>query len=384
MKIFFQVVLTLFILCIVVRPAFAIYNPAERPNNKFGIHILFPSELASAAKLVNTTGGDWGYVTIPIQYGDRDLEKWQTFMDDCRRFHLIPIVRLSTEPYFANTSVWRKPTNFDILDFANFLDSLAWPTKNRYVLLFNEANRYDEWGGEPPAPEQYADFVVYAVDIFKSMNKDFFMIAGGLDNASPNDRIKYMDNFAYLKRMGDHNPEAFTKIDGFASHSYPNPNFAQAPSKTKIEGTSTYIYEMNVIEEYAGASKPVFITETGWNSEVLPKETVASYLKAAMTDWSQDKNIIAVTPFILEAGGGPFNKFTFLKGESWTLAGEAYRNMNKIKGVPEIASVSTASKFDQKPTPTRKLPIQKSTSVISDLTSRVMKAYFKAVFAIGK
>ena len=37
-------------------------SPFAHPNNKFGVHILFPSELSDAAKLVNSDGGDWGYV----------------------------------------------------------------------------------------------------------------------------------------------------------------------------------------------------------------------------------------------------------------------------------------------------------------------------------
>jgi hypothetical protein len=47
--------------------AFAIEDPLKTPNNKFGVHILFPSELQQAARLVNSSGGDWGYVVIPIR-----------------------------------------------------------------------------------------------------------------------------------------------------------------------------------------------------------------------------------------------------------------------------------------------------------------------------
>ena len=36
-------------------------------TNKFGIHILDPSELQQAAELVNSSGGDWGFVTIVIR-----------------------------------------------------------------------------------------------------------------------------------------------------------------------------------------------------------------------------------------------------------------------------------------------------------------------------
>src|ERR1035437_3215886 len=68
-----------------VKSSFAYYDPTSKPNNIVGIHILFPSELSEAARLVNSTGGDWGYVTIPIQASDKNLIKWQGFMDDARR-----------------------------------------------------------------------------------------------------------------------------------------------------------------------------------------------------------------------------------------------------------------------------------------------------------
>jgi len=39
----------------------AIENPIARPNNFFGIHILDENDLDDAAKLINSSGGDWGY-----------------------------------------------------------------------------------------------------------------------------------------------------------------------------------------------------------------------------------------------------------------------------------------------------------------------------------
>ena len=85
----------------------AVYDPLERDNNFFGIHILFPSELNEASNLVNSTDGQWGYVTIPIQATDKDLKKWQIFMDEARGKKLIPIERLAAEPPYSNSSVWR-------------------------------------------------------------------------------------------------------------------------------------------------------------------------------------------------------------------------------------------------------------------------------------
>src|SRR3989344_4058519 len=115
--------------------AFAVYDPISVPNNKFGIHILYPSEISKASELVNSSNGDWGYITVPIQAGDKDLLKWQKFMDDSKSLHLIPIIRLATEGDYFNTKVWRKPNLSDVLDFSNFLSSLNWPTKNRYIIV---------------------------------------------------------------------------------------------------------------------------------------------------------------------------------------------------------------------------------------------------------
>src|ERR1035437_9417263 len=103
------------ILCIlvliIIMPLFltktyATYDPHSVANNIFGIHILFPEELNEAAKLVNSNNGDWGYVTIPIQASDKNIDKWQKFMDDCKRYHLIPILRLATSGDYFKQSSW--------------------------------------------------------------------------------------------------------------------------------------------------------------------------------------------------------------------------------------------------------------------------------------
>ncbi len=385
MKKFVSIALVLFAFLILVSPSNAVYDSRDHLNNKFGIHILFTYEVARAAELINSSGGDWGYVTIPIQYGDRDLEKWQKFMDDARKHHVIPIIRVATEAYYKNTNVWRKPNDYDIVDFANFLDSLMWPTKNRYVLLFNESNRFDEWGGDSPAPSEYADFVSYAVDSFKTRSDNFFMIAGGLDNASPNDGKKYLDNLVFLRMMGEYNPDIFRKIDGFASHSYPNPNFAQAPSENKIEGTSTYRFETDLIKQFTNQDLPIFITETGWNAEVLPENVIAEYFQRSMNEiWGIDDRVVAVTPFILESNGGPFDKFSFFKNGKFTSYGLTYRNFNKQKGEPVL------NELTNKIVTTKKIVTPKvnfglvSTSFLPELTldSRLLKSYFRTILGI--
>lgn len=335
--------------------ALALYDPLSVPNNFHGIHILFPSELSEAASLVNSSSGEWGYVTIPIQIGDRDIEKWQNFMDDAKRLKIIPILRLSTEGDYFNTTVWRIPKDEDVLDFANFLNSLNWPTENRYIIVFNEMNRFDEWGGESPNPEQYADLLDYAIDAFKSKSTNFFIIMGGLDNASPNDGVKYLDNFAYIQRMIAYKKELFNKLDGFASHSYPNPGFVGQPTSTSREGILTYRYESDLINSVTSHKLPIFITETGWNSQALGETTVSSYYMTAYKDvWGKDADkIVAVTPFLLNSQNGSFDTFSFLKNGRKTKFFDSTKELTKVKGEPHVQEVKGVETTSNKMLATR-------------------------------
>lgn len=320
---------------------YAITDPFATPNNFIGIHILFPSELAQAKTLVDSSGGDWGYVTIPVQIGDTDLDKWQQFMNDCKTDHIIPIIRLATEPNWENTATWRKPNDADIVDFANFLNSLDWPTKNRYVILFNEVNRYDEWGGEAPDAAGYASLVQFAYPTFKSRSQDFYLILSGMDNAAPNDGVKYVSDMNFLAEMEAFDPNIFNDIDGFASHSYPNPGFSQPPEQTQ-ESVATYRYEYQFINSHSYTKKPVFITETGWDQNILGDDTVSNYFTDAFTTiWQKDQDkIVAITPFLLDSEAGVFDKFSFMKNGVATQVYKTLAAFQKIKGEPALGIVS--------------------------------------------
>jgi len=313
---------------------YSIYDPTSKQNNMVGIHILFPSELSEAARLVNSAGGDWGYVTIPIQASDKNLIKWQSFMDDARKNHLIPILRLATDGDYFSQSSWSKPTDADVLDFANFLNSLDWPTKNRYVVIYNEPNRGDEWGGIPD-PVEYAEILNYAVDVFKQRSDEFFILSAGLDNASSNIAGKSINEYSFMREMDSAVPGIFEKIDGLASHSYPNPGFSQPPSAYGYEGTASFKSELNLVQSLEGKQLPVFITETGWTDTQIPESVQSSYYKTAFTSVWNEENVIAVTPFLLRAGTGPFAQFSFIKdGSQKRDKYKSLQSLQKTKGEP--------------------------------------------------
>jgi hypothetical protein len=276
-------------------------------------------------------------VIIPIQSGDRDLVKWQKFMNDCRRLHVIPVIRLATEGDYFNTVVWRKPSKEDVLDFANFLNSLVWPVKNRYIVVFNEVNRSDEWGGKLD-PKEYAQLLNYAVSTFKFLNEDFFIISSGLDNAAPNIFGEYMDEYDYMVAMNNSVPEIFSLIDGLGSHSYPNPGFKQMPYILTSQSIDSFSFEKNLVRRLSNKNLPVFITETGWSKEVLSESQIAQYLEYAFKYVWSDKNIVSVTYFVLQAGTKPFSHFSLINEDGKrnqifsTLAG-----ISKTQGKPTVS-----------------------------------------------
>ena len=48
----------------------AVYDPLGVPNNRYGIHIADLNDISDVAPLVNSNGGDWGYVTLVASDND--------------------------------------------------------------------------------------------------------------------------------------------------------------------------------------------------------------------------------------------------------------------------------------------------------------------------
>ena len=53
----------------------AIVDPLKSANNKFGIHITDENDLDEARALINSSGGDWGYITLVIREDERDVKR---------------------------------------------------------------------------------------------------------------------------------------------------------------------------------------------------------------------------------------------------------------------------------------------------------------------
>jgi len=316
-----------------------ITNTAYAGENKFGIHILETSEVNEAVRLVNSSGGDWGYITMVLRDDDLKKEKWQNFFDDCRRLHLIPIVRIAT--HMESGGFWAKPEINDLAKWPEFLGDLNWPVKQQIVVIFNEPNHAKEWGGEIN-PYEYTLVLTKLIDLFKQESNNFFILNAGFDQAADG-RNGTMPEQVFLQNMFNNDQDIFNKIDGWSSHSYPNHGFIGLPSDVGKASIKGYEWEIELLKNLK-KSLPIYITETGWphregevnNNQFYKEEKVAQLLKDSFNIWEKDNGIKAITPFILNYPQVPFDHFSWIKKDgSYYKQFSELMNLSKNKGDPE-------------------------------------------------
>jgi len=330
-----RLILLIFLLIIFAGNCQASYN-----NNKFGIHLAQPNDddLKSAAALVNSNGGQWGYVTLVIQENDRDRNRWQEIFDKMRELKLIPIIRIATN---VDGDAWTRPKKDDADNWSNFLNSLNWVVKQRYIILFNEPNQSKEWGGIVDPYDYIETTKIYAEKI-KAKNPDFFIMMAGLDAAAPSEMPYFEGESYFLKGIFEKiSPSDFEKLfDGWASHSYPNPGFAGSPYATGRNSIRNYEWELELLKGF-GINKnlPVYITETGWSANSVSRDTIANNYQIAFNNWLTDDRVKAVTPFVLNYQGEPFLGFSWRQYNSNDFYNQydTVRSLDKVKGKPQIS-----------------------------------------------
>ena len=313
------------------------YSSLSKPNNKFGIYIYAEEErfFKLAEKLVNSNGGDWGHVLIPYNVKDRDYNKWKRVFDNLNSRHLIPIIQL----WDVDTAKYKSDTK----ESASFLDGFLWPIKERYISVYNEPNDDKFWKGDANA-KNYAKILDYTIDVFKQENLNFFMLNGALNASAPNGS-GYINPLSFMYQMNQEIPGIFNKLDGWASHSYPQPNFSGSPYDTGLWSIKAYEDELTYLKTTLRVKKdlPVFITETGWahaegnpyNGSYFNAQTAAQNYKTAFEEvWLKDNRVRAVTPFTV-LYDPPNDHFSWVNSDGVPYEQyEVVKKIKKIKGEP--------------------------------------------------
>jgi len=305
-------------------------------DNIFGLHLSQTEDIHQASKIINSQNGDWGWATVVIKTDQLDKTTWQNFFDNCRKYHIIPIIRIAT---IGEKDYWKRPEYSDIDRIVSFLNSLNWPTKQQHIILFNEINHGNEWGGEVDIKD-FTDKSFYAAKKFKETNSNFYILSSALDLAAPEQPPQFKSAENVYKEILNINPNYFDQIDALSSHSYPNYGFIGTPKDIGRHSINGYKWELDLIKKL-GVNKelPVFITETGWphregvkrQNNFYTSKTTASFLSECITDiWALDPSIRAVTPFIYNYCQEPFDHFSWISSN-----GSLYPEYQKLIDLPK-------------------------------------------------
>ncbi|MBI5151811.1 MAG: hypothetical protein HZA34_04610 [Candidatus Pacebacteria bacterium] len=290
-----------------------------------GVHILNTGELDKASALIKTekTKNTWDYVTIPFTFDDIQRKaEWQRFFYQARELKFQPIVRLATR--FQDGS-WQIPTRKDIVEMTAVLSRMEWPIPTeRIVVVFNEPNHKNEWGGTID-PEGYGYVLRFTADWLHAELAGYVVLPAGLDLAAPNGKDT-LDAFTFLDRMLKDNDELLVMLDGWTSHSYPNPAFSAAPTAKGKNSLRGFEYELEYLRKYTAKEFPVYITETGWTDSKQTSRWLYQYYRYAVDHIWSDPRVRAVTPFVLNGAPGVFSQFSFYDAQGKpTLHFDAYR-----------------------------------------------------------
>jgi hypothetical protein len=274
----------------------------------WGVHLLDPGELEWVLPYRGTT--DKFYVTVPFTLSDRRAEVWEKFFKEAESAKITPLLRLVTK--FDNKH-WTIPSRQDIVSATSFLTALPW-SGERYIILFNETNRAEEWGGKID-PEGYARIAWFSLQWLKTEPVNYVVLPAGLDAAAPNNHV-LLDSFRYIERMYRAEPELFRHLDGWTSHAYPNPDFTatvHGTGKASIRGFET---EQAYLQRLTGVTFAMYITETGWRQTYATTKKLGSYYDFAVKHIWQQPMVKAVTVFLFKGHNGPFASFSLLNSEN--------------------------------------------------------------------
>jgi len=343
-------------------------------TNKLGVHLLLDdgrfqwpvSEWETHLTYARQAVGASGYVTELVRLDDLDVAKWQQFMDLCAAQELTPILRLATT-FDREMGWWNAPPldangrSYQAIaqEYASFITALEWPGAHHFVIVGNEPNHGDEWGGRPD-PAAYARFLLETAVALKTADPQAFVLNAGLDPYTPHtgsqpfvNGLWYMDSGTFLVEMVAAEPDVLDVLDGWSSHPYPLGPFAAPPWEqiNQIDiindapapiyptppdailnrGVNGYEWELWLLDWLGAPELPVFITETGWRHSgvAYPSATLATdYLDLAQrgnngrfpqfpetgwTPWLADDRVVAVTPFALDGNPAEWHQTNWLE-----------------------------------------------------------------------
>lgn len=205
---------------------------------------------------------------------------------------LAVIARMGMVPDWARPDPEIQPTSLNYLtsdiyeDFADFVVAFAerYEDKVFAIQIWNEPNLTFEWGYLPPDPDQYAELMRVVYPLVKATSPNILILGGALaPTLEPPGSPNGLNDLLYLDALLQHGIGQY--LDALAVHTYgfSHPAYDEPASEKLNFRRVELVYDL--MSSY-GVSKPVYITESGWNDHprwsnaVRPSQRIQNTLAA--------------------------------------------------------------------------------------------------------
>jgi hypothetical protein len=213
------------------------------------------------------------------------------------------LARVSSDPELTDFWAGHPPGNSD--NFADFVFALA----SRYncapgamgciqaYQIWNEPNLAREWGGNPPNPAQYVEFLGKAYAAIKRANPNAIVISAGMAPTGDNSASAMADDLYYegmYQAMGGNSSGYFDMLGvhgaGFAAPPELDP--AEAAADQRYGGYRFFAFRhvediRAIMERNGDTNKKVVLLEFGWTYDPVNESYKWHGADAGITDMVQ-------------------------------------------------------------------------------------------------
>ncbi|RMG91819.1 MAG: hypothetical protein D6706_17800 [Chloroflexi bacterium] len=205
--------------------------------------------------------------------------KYDNIVSLAEQYEIEIIARLSNPPSWSRALPDEEigshgpPDNFD--DYGDFVATVAerYRGRIRYYQLWNEPNIYPEWGEQNVDPEAYTDLLCTGYRRIKAVDPDAVVIAGALSPTVAVDG-RNLNDLIFLERM--YAAGAGECFDILSAQGYGLWSGAlDRRLRPTVINYPHHLLLRDVMVRHGDASKPLWISEMGWNS--VPESLPANY-----------------------------------------------------------------------------------------------------------
>lgn len=270
-------------------------GPARTPqtaNPLIGVHTRVTDEvevgkIARTFQMAREMGAVWVVEFFPWAYLEPQPGRYTWDHSDlrlllARREGLKVIARLGLVPGWARPP--RGNPNWlggeGVFRFAHFAAAFAARYRDQVaaLVIWNEPNLFIEWGERPPNPEAFVALMKAVYPAVKAAAPEVPVLAGG-PAPTLEDSPRAINDLRFLQAVYAQGIAPY--LDGWAWHAY---GFGRPPEEPPDPGRLNFrrVELARSLMQAYGDSRPIYITEAGWNESPvydhgIPPEVRADY-----------------------------------------------------------------------------------------------------------